>query len=347
VANTAHTAVLFWLLGGPEHARAVLVRRAGAELDPALARRAERLVRGEAHEYLARQNEALLRLSNARPLGATLGDVAAAFGDFADLQVPEKRGHSRAVARLAHEAARRLGMDEAERETLRLAALVHDIGEVAVPTRVWCVSRAFRPSEAERARTHVYFTERVLASAEPLAAIAPIAAAHHERLDGGGYHRALRASALSMPARVLAAADVFAALREPRPHRPALAFASAVDRIAEMAEGGALDRTAVDAVVGGSASTERPGAPLSHARKTSANAREPDGRAGVTALSARELEVLREVARGRTNKEVAARLGISPRTVQQHTLNIYEKLGVSTRAAAALIAAQCGLLAEG
>ncbi|MEZ4238581.1 MAG: helix-turn-helix transcriptional regulator [Myxococcota bacterium] len=69
------------------------------------------------------------------------------------------------------------------------------------------------------------------------------------------------------------------------------------------------------------------------------------GEVGVPSLTERESEVLREVARGQTNKEIAAALGISPRTVQNHTLNIYGKLGVSTRAGAALRAARAGLLA--
>ena len=69
---------------------------------------------------------------------------------------------------------------------------------------------------------HPYFTERVLARPGLLARLGALAALHHERLDGSGYYRGMKASLLSPAARILAAADVYHAMTEPRPHRPAL-----------------------------------------------------------------------------------------------------------------------------
>lgn len=329
IGQAAHVAVVFWLAGGASLAREMLRARAGNALEP----RAVDLALGHLHrledssaEPLAVRLDSAAKVVGAVPLQTSVEDIAAAFGDFADLQTPFTRGHSRSVARVAGEAAVRLGLSAGEQRELRLAAHLHDLGKVAVPTSLWTRAHAFRPSERERARSHVYFTERVLASAAPLASVARIAGAHHERLDGSGYHRGLKAASIGRPARVLAAADVLCAMQEARPHRPAKTRAAAARELRELVVSGQLDGDCVDAVLGGPGSRGAP-APAS-----------------VSSLTAREVDVLRLVALGKTNKEIAQQLGISDRTVQHHTIHIYGKLGVDTRAAAALLAARYGLL---
>ncbi len=328
IANVAHVSVVFALEGGTEEARKALRIRAGNMLDPQLAKRAERLVAALSPapaEYLATRRP-ILEAVAAQQASLCVEDVAKVFGDFADLQAPLFRGHSRAVAELTAATCEQLRIAPDETREAVLAAHLHDLGQVAIPTSIWTSARVYGLSERERAHAHVYFTERILASAQPLAGVARIAGAHHERLDGSGYHRGLSAGALHRSARILAVCDVLNSMQEKRPHRPACTLAVAAVELKKLSREAKLDTVCVDAALGASGLR-------SHQR-----------RAAFTTLSTRELEVLRLVSQGNTNKAIARTLGISARTVQHHTIHIYQKLGVETRAGAALVAAQQGLL---
>ena len=158
-------------------------------------------------------------------------------------------GHSAGVAELAADAGQRCGLGAEEILALRRGALVHDVGRVAVPARIWQHPGPLSPDDWERVRLHAYQTERILSRSPFLASLAPIAAFHHERLDGSGYHRGCTAAALAMPARVLAAADAYHTMIEPRPHRDALSPAQAADRLGEEVRSGRLDPDAVGAVL--------------------------------------------------------------------------------------------------
>jgi DNA-binding CsgD family transcriptional regulator len=210
---------------------------------------------------------------------------------------------------------------------LRVAGLLHDIGRLSVPTGIWNKPSPLSSAEWERVRLHTYYAERTLSQSPVLVQIGQIAAAHHERLDGSGYHRRVPGSILSMPARVLAAADVYRAMTEPRPHRAALTATAAAEQIQRMAKDGVLDREAVRAVceAAGHRVTRRTGG-------------WPAG------LSDREVEVPRHLARGQSEKQIGARLFIAPATVHTHVVHIYEKIGASSRAAAALFAMEHDLL---
>jgi DNA-binding NarL/FixJ family response regulator len=166
----------------------------------------------------------------------------------------------------------------------------------------------------------------VLSRTPFLRSLADIASSHHERLDGSGYHRGLSGTAIGAAARVLAAADAFHAKTEARPHRPALTPDEAASHVRAEAEAGRLDRVAVDAVV------------------AVAGAAAPRPRA--ERLTPREIEILREVARGGSMREIARALTISPKTVDGHLQRIYPKIGVSTRAGATLYALEHGLMGE-
>jgi DNA-binding NarL/FixJ family response regulator len=154
-----------------------------------------------------------------------------------------------------------------------------------------------------------------------------VASAAHERLDGGGYHRGMPSAMLCRSARGLAAADTYHAMCEPRAHRPALSAADSAKNLLDDVARGRVDRRAAEAVL------DTAGVARSRAR-----AAWPRG------LTDREVEVLLLVARGQSNKEIAANLGISPRTAQQHVIHIYQKIDVSSRAAAALFAVEQDLL---
>ncbi len=254
-----------------------------------------------------------------------LDQVLQAFADFADLKSPPRLGHSRGVADLASAAAQRLGLAEEDVVVVRRAAWVHDIGMIGVPSAVWNATKPWSLAQRERARTHPYLTERMLARMPALASVARCASQHHERLDGSGYPHGLSGDALPLTSRVLAAADVFHALGEPRPHRAPLPASAAAEVLAEEARSGRLDGEAVDAVL---AAAGR------HVRRTIP---------GRTGLTARETEVLVQLARGLSNPQIAAALTVSRKTVSTHLEHIYAKLGVSTRTQAALFAMRHGL----
>jgi putative nucleotidyltransferase with HDIG domain len=253
--------------------------------------------------------------------------VARAFADFVDLKSIHTLGHSTAVAALAESAGEAMGLPGEERALLRRAALLHDIGMVSVPTVVWEKPGALSTVERERVRLHPYYTERVLSSTPLLAPIGAAAGSHHERADASGYPKGLPAGMIPRVGRVLAAADFYQALTEARAYRPAHAAADAAKLTAAEASAKRLDGDAVDAVL----------AAAGHRAKRTRGAW-PAG------LSDREVEVLRLVARGRSNKEVAGALDISAKTVQHHVMHIYCKIGVSTRAGAAVFAIEHDLL---
>jgi DNA-binding NarL/FixJ family response regulator len=151
---------------------------------------------------------------------------------------------------------------------------------------------------------------------------------HRERLDGSGYPRGLAGGAISRPARVLGAAEAYQSMREPRPYRPALAAAEAAAQLQAEVRAGRLDGAAVDAVL------------------EAAGHRLPRRRDSVRGLTAREVEVLILLARGMSNKQIAQRLVITPKTAGNHVEHIYTKIDAANRAAAALFAVQHGLLPE-
>jgi len=252
---------------------------------------------------------------------AGLASVARAFGEFADVKVAFLHGHSTRVAELAATAAEGLGCSRSQTAAVRAAGFVHDVGRVSVPNGIWDKPGPLSASERERVRLHPYYTERVLERSRALTALAPLAGAHHERLDGSGYHRGATAAQLGAGARVLAAADAYDAMTHDRPYRPALAPAAARAELGDLVGAGALDKRAVDAVLEAAGS-----APL-RVRQA-----QPAG------LSDREVEVLRLIAQGRSNKEIARALTIAEKTAGHHVEHIYAKTGVTTRVGAALFA---------
>ena len=187
----------------------------------------------------------------------------AAVGDFADLVSPDLVGHSAGVARLAAEAGRHCGLADGVVRDLRRAGAVHDVGRVAISAGVWRKPRPLSPDEWEQVRLHAYHGERALSRSPFLSMLLTVAFTHHERLDGSGYHRGSTAAALPLPARLLAAADVYQALTEPRPHREALSPARAGEVLRAEAAAERLDVSSVTAVLAAAGQPASPaGAPL-------------------------------------------------------------------------------------
>jgi HD-GYP domain-containing protein (c-di-GMP phosphodiesterase class II)/DNA-binding CsgD family transcriptional regulator len=320
--------------GGVAPAQAVLRARAGSLYDPTLARQfadtAADLLAGLPDERIW---QAVMDAEPGVPRtlhGATLDDALHAMADFADLKSPYLVGHSPGVAALAEAAARAAGLPEGDCTALRRAGYLHDIGRVGVPVGIWNKPTRLSDAEWERVRLHPYYTDRVLARVRTLSAIPPLASCHHERADGSGYFRGLSGSMLPVAARMLAAADVYQALIELRPHRAAYEPAAAAEVVRAEVQAGRLDGAAVAAVLTAAGHVGHGGGRV--------RSELPAG------LSAREVEVLRLLARGSSNRAMARQLVIAEKTVGHHIQHIYTKIGVSTRAAATLFAVQHDLL---
>ena len=258
---------------------------------------------------------------------AQLDAACEAAADFADLKSPWLLGHSRGVAELAEAAAWRTGLDAARVAGLRRAALLHDLGRAGIPSGIWDRPGPLRDSEWELVRLHGYYAERALARSPRLAPLGVIAGAHHERLDGSGYHRGSAGPQLPAEARLLAAADCYQAMTHPRPHRDRQQPDRAAAELQAQVRAGRLDGATVQAVL----------AVAGHTGQASRHVF-PAG------LSDREAQVLALLARGHSNRQIAGQLGITPKTAGHHVEHLYAKIGVSTRAAAALFALEHGLL---
>lgn len=326
----ADLVVMVHRVGGVEAAVDVAEERRGSYLDPTLvdefARAAQDLLPGLVPESTWDEvidSEPALTAPLTDPgLDVALESIA----DFTDLKSVYFSGHSRGVADLAAAAGRHAGLPGKDVVSLRRAGLLHDVGRSGVPNTIWDKPEPLSASERERARLHVYYTERILARIPTLARAGAIAAAHHERIDGSGYHRGVSAGAIGAGARLLAAADAYQAMTQRRPHRPALAEERAAAELRAEVRSGRLAGDAVEAVLDATG----------HARP-----RRPTMTAGLTP---REVEVLTLLGSGATNREIAARLGIAAKTVGNHVEHVYTKIGVSTRPGATLFAVQHGLL---
>jgi DNA-binding NarL/FixJ family response regulator len=178
-------------------------------------------------------------------------------------------------------------------------------------------------------RLHPHYIERILARTAAFSDLAPLAACCHERLDGSGYHRGLPDAPLTTQMRTLAAADAYRAMTAERAHRPARSRDDAATQLRADAAAGRLCRDAVEAVLEAAGHPPAPPPP-----------RPAD-------LTEREVEVLVLLARGLTNKQIAQRLVVSPRTVQHHVAHVYSKIDRRTRAGAAMFAMEHRLVGPG
>lgn len=262
-----------------------------------------------------------------RPLSVReFEDSLELLGDYADLKSPWFGGHSRGVAALAEAAGREAGMPETDVAILRRAALLHDLGRSGIPNTIWDKPGPLTDAERERVRLTPYFTDRILHRVGGLAHLAPVASAAYEWLDGTGYPRAIAGETIPFLGRLLACAHTYHAMREDRPQRAALSREEAAAQLRHAGRAGKLDGAAVDAVLAAAGHPAR---------------RRPTAPGGLTP---REIEVLGLAARGATARQIADRLGITPKTAGNHIERVYEKTGVSSRAEAALWAMQNGLM---
>jgi HD-GYP domain-containing protein (c-di-GMP phosphodiesterase class II) len=306
--------------------------RRGRTYDPALA-----------DLFLAHGEEWLRRLAKVDPwdavleaepiphrilLDGDLDDALLVIADFVDVKSPYAVGHSRRCADLVADAARVLGLDEDTTADARRAALVHELGMSAVSNAILDKPGALTRAERDRVETHSLLTDQMLRRSVALGPLRAIAAAHHERADGSGYHRGLQAGDLPPAAAVLEAAEVYVGITTDRADRPASSPEPAAAELRRLVAQGSLVHDATEAVL----------AAAGHQPRRAPRAQNPAG------LTDREIEVLRLAARGLTVNQIGEALFLSPKTVDHHIQHVYAKIGVSTRAAATLWGVQNGVV---
>src|SRR5213079_331171 len=218
--------------------------------------------------------------------GAALDDALAVAADFIDLKSPYMAGHSRRCAQLSADAAELLGLSDEAITTLRRAALVHDFGTTAVPNSIWDKRGSLTRAEFDRVELHPMLTEQMLRRSPGCAVLNAVASAHHEKCDGSGYHKRVRADAVDPAAAVLAATEVYVGMTTERADRPAFSAEDAAAELSRLASSGVLDPRSIRAVLVAAGHGEPAAAPPVR------RAKHPGG------LSRREVDVLRLAARG-------------------------------------------------
>lgn len=365
-------------LGGESTATETVVPRRGKDLDPDMvdayleaSKRRDFWSPGAPESVQQAVLDIRPRIPNEEATDAQVENVCQVLADFVDIKSPSYWGHSRATAEVAEGIARRLGLGEVAVTRLRRAALVHDLGIATVPCIALEKQTGFSVDEWERLRLHPYYTERILSRVEIFKDLAAIAVAHHEWVDGGGFHRQLKKEHTSLSQRVLALADGYVDLasRQGREKDP-----ESLLRHLEPSVGTQFDLECYQGLVTYLQGAPGVAAPETSSRagggdnllETSADAKSdpsyeavgsyPQGVTGtsfpkaapgamsIRNLSKREIEVLRELAKGLRNREIAQSLVISEKTVERHLENIYNKLGISSRTSAVVYAIQNRLL---
>ncbi|MGW4094618.1 HD domain-containing phosphohydrolase [Nocardia sp. NPDC004750] len=329
IAHVADVIEVHLRTGGLEHAKEVLRSRRGSQFSPAVAavfdRDAAAIVDGLLEIDV--WTHALAQAPDRdRTLTAEESDgLLEAMADFVDLKSPFTLGHSRGVANLVARAARHLGMSPSDITLLYRAGLVHGLGKMGVSNQIWEKKGPLTTAEWERVRMYPDLTGRILSRVNGLESVVPVAMKHRERIDGSGFPRGIAGAELTAQDRLLATSEAYQELLEPRPDRPPLDLRGAADQLQKEARAGRFDAesaAAVLAVAGPRISRRTPW---------------PAG------LTDREVQILRLVAQGRSNREIAAELFIAEKTARNHVERVYAKLGVNNRTQASLAAIDRGL----
>jgi HD-GYP domain-containing protein (c-di-GMP phosphodiesterase class II) len=221
----AQTAEIFHGEGGVPAVVGVARKRRGGWFDPALVDALRSIARDrEFWDSLADGDVARWEPEDRMLLAddERLDAIASAFAGVVDAKSPWTYRHSDRASLIVLGLANALGAHEHTLRDLRRAALLHDIGKLAISNRILDKPTALTRAEFAMVREHPLITERIVSRVPGCEYLAPLAGAHHERLDGSGYPRALGEEELTLPMRLLAVADVYEALTSERPYRRAL-----------------------------------------------------------------------------------------------------------------------------
>ncbi len=247
IALLAQVADVFFAVGGPKAACGEIMRRSGSWLDPKLADTFLMLANSSifwaavSSDTIEQQLFALEPATHQVVVDEDyLDDIAAAFGQVIDAKSPFTGGHSERVGLFADLIAERLGMKEADRQILRRAAMLHDVGKLGVSSQILEKPGKLDAQEWSIIQSHAEQTTNILGRIAVMRDMAMIAGSHHERLDGKGYPLGLKGTMISLESRIITAADFFDALTADRPYRAAMSVEQALAIMAEEV-GSAID----------------------------------------------------------------------------------------------------------
>jgi HD-GYP domain-containing protein (c-di-GMP phosphodiesterase class II) len=335
ILHLAQVLDLTYRFGGPETTRILAQEKRGTRFDPEAVDAFLALTQQEAFwstfEEQSKQEVLLARRPSTvadQALEGKTERVCETLADFIDLKTRETWHHSRTVAEVAVGMGTCLGLGPDELTKLRCAALVHDVGKVAVPIAILTKGEQRSSSEWETYRLHPYYTQRILERVETLRELAQAAAAHHEWINGEGYHRQLCGEQIPLYGRILAVANAYTRFVQQQGDQKDTAK---VLREMHSLVGSQFDPSCYDALVASVKSGDSPKTVLYRPRR-------------VGPLTEREVEVLCLLAQGRNTPQIAHTLDISKKTVEHHLTHIYDKLGVMSRTAAVVYAVQRGLV---
>ncbi len=316
-------------MGGLERAVDVVRSRRGTQFSPAVAdvfeHDAAAIVDGLLEIDVWTAALALAPDRDRTLTGDEIDDLLKAMADFVDLKCPSSPGFSRGAADLVAAAARHQRMPPADITRLYRAGLVHGLGKLGVSNQIWEKKGPLSTAESERLRMYPYLTGRILSRVGGLESVVSVATKHEERIDGSGFPRGLTSTELTAQDRLLAAAVAYHQLREPRPDQRDVDPRDTANQLRQEARAGHLDAESVEAVLAAAGHRASRRAPFS------------------AGLTAREVEILRLVAQGKSNREIAAELFIAEKTARNHVERVYTKLGVNNRTQATLAAIDRGL----
>lgn len=335
ILHAALTLELAYGFGGPEASRALAREQRGARFDPEVVD-AFLTLEKQANFWQTLDHESAKSVilamqpptSANRMMANQIEVVCEALADFVDIKTYGSWNHSRIVAEVAVGMGSYLGLEGAEQTKLRCAALVHDIGNVAIPLRILEKGDNRSASEWEYYRLHSYYTQRVLERVEPLQELAPAAAAAHEWINGQGYHRQLIGEQIPLIGRILAVADTYAQLVQQQGDQ--VEPADALHKM-RLLVGTQFDGACYDALAASLTGSHR-------VKRTMPKRRQ------LGDLTEREAELLRLLAQGQSNPQIAKALVISRKTVEHHLEHIYNKIGVTCRTSAVVYAVQHGII---
>lgn len=235
IALLSQVADVFQFNSGPEAARQEIRKRSGIWFDPKLAECFDTVTRDPYFWDALRGKDIDTLVYGLEPArlvrtvdAGQLDDIAQGFAKVIDSKSPYTAGHSERVTLFTDLIADQLGYGDAERQKLRRAALLHDIGKLGIPNMVLDKPGKLDDEEWKAMRMHTVFSDEILSRVPAFADLSPIARGHHERLDGRGYPDGLRGDDIGMETRIVTTADIFDALTADRPYRAAMPIEKAL-----------------------------------------------------------------------------------------------------------------------
>jgi putative nucleotidyltransferase with HDIG domain len=257
IALLCQVADVFQMANGPEAARKEIQNRKGTWFDPELVAVFDHISKGSLfwdslngedlqeliYEFEPAQHRTLVD-------DDYLDDIAAGFAEVVDSKSPFTSGHSNRVTLYADMIAEDLGFTYERRRWLKRAALLHDIGKLGVSNTILDKPAKLDAEEWVQMQRHAEYSEKILSRISVFKDLAPIASAHHEKLNGKGYPKGLKGDEIAIESRILAVADIFDALTADRPYRAAMSIDRALAIMAEDV-GTALDQNCFDALMNG------------------------------------------------------------------------------------------------